>query len=217
MCSDNDFDEKKIRAITVTFLKGLLSAQVDKYIHLGGENGFEVSFSELKSLSDLFLKEIESQHLPEDEHSQKIGKNSQDLRDDLAYKLQQYSLPKGYELIVVATGVKSEESLARTGAWRSLSNLVKFQEWKKLSTGGAQPSNFFGAAIAIAVAAIVVVAIIFLVVLPRLLTPTPEVSPPPQEMNPSNPEEEVNPEQVDQNSSIRDLISLKKDLKPSVK
>lgn len=224
ICSDNDYDEKEIRAIAVLALRGLLSVQVDKYVNLGGENGFEASFPELKSLSDSFLNEIESQRLPEEEYSKRIGKNSQALRHDLAYKLQQYSLPKGYELIVVSTGIKSEESLEKIGAWRSLSNLVKSENWRDVSKSEAQPPNFFVAAIAI-VAAIVVVALILLVVLLHPFSPKPEVTPSPsQGMIRNEPEVEVNPEQVDQNSSIRDstslekgLQSLEKDSIPSVK
>jgi hypothetical protein len=224
-CNDNSYDETQIRAIAVQALRGLLSDQVDKHIKLGGENGFEISFSELKNLTESLPSEIESQRLPESEESPQIGKNSQELRDDLAYKLQQYSLPKSYELIVIATGVKSEDALKNAGAWRSLSNLVKSENWRNLSRSEVQQSRFFGVAIAIIVAVIVIIALILLVVLLHPFSPKPEVTPSsPQETTRSEPKVEVNPEQVDQNSSVRDLTSLEKglqslekDLTPSTK
>jgi hypothetical protein len=179
-CSDNSYDEMQIRAIAVQALRGLLSSQVDQYIKLGGEDGFEVYSSELKSLSQSFLRaDIESQNLPVPEDFPKIGKNSQNLRDDLANKLQQYSLPKDYKLIVIATGVKSEDSLEKAGAWRSLSNLVKSENWRNLSGSEGQQSSFFGVAIAIIVAVIVVIALILLVVLLHPFSPKPEVTPSP--------------------------------------
>jgi hypothetical protein len=177
-CNDNSYEETQIRAIAVQALRGLLSAQVDKHINLGGGNGFEISFSELKNLTESLPIEIESQRLPESEESPKIGKNSQDLRDDLAYKLQQYSLPKGYELIVIATGIKSENSLEKAGAWRSLSNLVKSENWRNSFRSEGQQSSFFGVAIAIIVAVIVVIALILLVVLLHPFSPKPGTSSP---------------------------------------
>ncbi|MGP1388065.1 MAG: hypothetical protein ACTS2F_31330, partial [Thainema sp.] len=77
-----------------------------RHINLGGEKGFEISFLELQNLSEPFLNEIKHQCLSESEKLPKIGRNSQDLRDDLADKLQQYILPEGYKLIVIATGIK---------------------------------------------------------------------------------------------------------------
>lgn len=198
-CSDNDYDEKKIRAIAVLALRGLLSVEVDKYIHLGGENGFEASFSELKSLSDSFLSEIGSQCLLEleDEHFQKIGKNSQDLKNDIADKLQQYRLPKGYKFIIVATGIKAEKPLEEVGAWRSLSTLVKSENWRSLSKSEVQPQNFPQAAIVITVAAIMVVALILLVILLHPFSPKPEVTPSP---NPTTSPTQQTIEQTFQNS-----------------
>ncbi|NJN74551.1 MAG: hypothetical protein HC799_18025 [Limnothrix sp. RL_2_0] len=217
---DENYDsEVQIRAIAVQALQGLLANQADKHIQFGGESGFETSISGIEAMSRSFLTQesVGTSPLPSLELPPKIGKNSQALRDDLAYKLQQYSLPKNYEFIVVATGVKSEESLEKAGAWRSLSNLVKSENWRNLPKSEAQQPKKVGAAIAI-VAAIVVVALILLVVLLHPFSPKPEMTPSPSPgMTRSKPEVEVNPEQVDQNSSIRDLTSLEKDLTPSMK
>ena len=212
---ENYDDEIQIRAIAVQALQGLLANRVDRYIQFGGENGFEASISEIDRMSCSFSNEelMGASPLPSSELPPKIGKNSQDLRDDLAYKLQQYSLPKGYELIVIATGIKSEDSLEKAGAWRSLSNLVKSENWRKSSRSEVPQPSFFGVAIAIIVAVIVVIALILLVVLLHPFSPKPETTPsPPQETTRSEPKVEVNPEQVDQNLSFRDLISLEKGL-----
>jgi hypothetical protein len=212
---DNYDNETQVRSIAVQALRGLLASRVDRYIQFGGENGFEVSISEIDRMSCSFLREevMGTSPLPSSELPPKIGKDSQDLRDDLAYKLQEYSLPKGHELIVIVTGVKSEDSLEKAGAWRSLSNLVKSENWRNSSRSEVQQPSFFGAAIAIIVAVIVVIALILLVVLLHPFSPKPEVTPsPPQETTWSEPKVEVNPGQVDQNSSVRDLTSLEKGL-----
>lgn len=226
ICNDNDYDEMQMRAIAVQALRGLLISQVDEYINWDDEIGFKASFSGLKNMSQSFLgADIESLSLPPSGEFSRIGKNSQNLRDDLAYELQRYSLPKGYEFLVIATGIKSEESLEKAQIWRSLSNLVKSENWRDLSRSEGEQSTFFGVAMAIIVAVIVVIALVLLVVLLHPFAPKPEVTPsPPQETNRIESEAEVNQEQVDQNSSIRDLTSLEKGLQslekdstPSVK
>jgi len=180
ICNDNDYDERQMRAIAVKALQGLLISQVDEYINWDDEIGFKASFSELKNMSQSFLgAEIESQSLPPSRKFSKIGKNSQNLRDDLVYELQRYSLSKRYKFLVIATGIKSEESLEKAEIWRSLSNLVKSESWKDLSRDEGEQSNFFGVAIAIIVAVIVIIALVLLVVLLHPLAPKPEVTPSP--------------------------------------
>lgn len=187
LLDDNYDGDAQIRAIAVQALQGLLANQVDEYIQFGGESGFEVSIPGIEEMSRSFLSQesIENLPLPSLELRPKIGKNYQGLRDDLAYKLQQYSLPKGYELIVISTGVKSEEALEKSDAWRSLSNLVKSENWRELSTSKTQAQNFPLAAITIIVV-IVVVALMLTVLLLHPLSSKPEVTPsPPQGMTQS--------------------------------
>lgn len=215
---DENYDsEVQIRAIAVQALQGLLANQVDKYIQFGGESGFEVSIPGIEEMSRSFLSQesIGTSPLPSSELPPKIGKNSQDLRDDLAYKLQQYSLPKGYELIVISTGVKSEESLEKSGAWRSLSNLVKSENWRDVSKSEAQPPNFSGAAIAI-VAAIVVAALILLVVLLHPFNPKPEVTPSPNPTTSPTQQTIEETSQILQNSLTNSPEPLKEASTPSV-
>lgn len=212
---ENDDNETQVRAIAVQALQGSLANQVDRYIQFGGENGFEASIPDIEIMSRSFSSGelMGISPLPSSELPLKIGRNSRDLRDDLACKLQDYRLRKGCEFIVIATGVKSEDALEKAGAWRSLSNLVKSENWKKLSKSEVQQSSFFGMAIAIIVAVIVVIALIMLIVLLHPFNLKQEVTPsPPQETTWSEPEVEVNPGQVKQNSLIRDLTFLEKGL-----
>lgn len=210
---DNSDNEIQIRAITINALEGLLAHQVDKHIQFGGENGFEVSISGIEEMGRSFLNEIiNTTFLPSEElRYQKIGKNSQNLRKQLVSNLQQYNLPKSSELIIIATGIKSEDSLEKAGAWRSLSNLVKSEDWRTLSRSEVQQRNFLRAAITIAV--IVVVAFFLLIVLLHPFSPKPQVAPSPSQGTIQiKPKVEVNPEQMEQNSSIRDLTFLAKGL-----
>ncbi len=175
VCNDNPYAESQIRAIAVEALQGLLSSKVDKYINFDSESGFKASLPQ--DISELVsMAEIEQRGLPQLEVSCKIGKNSQDLRDDLAYKLEKYSLPKRHELLVVVTGNKSQKSLENAGIWRSLSNLVKSENWRDLSRSEAENSNSnFGVAIAI----IAVIAIAACILIMILHSPSPEVAPTP--------------------------------------
>lgn len=208
--NENDDNEKLIRAITIQALRGLLVNRVDQYIQFGGESGFEASISELERMSHLILneEEIEVSSLPSSELTPKIGKNSQELRDDIAKKLQQYSLPKIHKLIVVNTGVKSEESLEKAGAWRYLSKQVKSEDWRDLSSREAEPRNFLKAAITIVVA--VVVAALMLVVLPPF-TQKPGVNPSPSPRMPPTSQEVEEHLPMEQNSLAKGLTSLEKD------
>lgn len=180
VCDENYDNDTQVRAIAIQALQGLLANQVDEYIQFGGESGFEASISEIERLGRTFLDKgkIESSPLPSSELPSKIGRNSQQLRDDLAYKLQRYNLPKIYELIVVATGVKSEEALEQVGAWRSLSSLIKSENWRNLERSEVTQPSFFGVAIAIIVA-VVVVALILLIGLLHPFALKPKVVPSP--------------------------------------
>jgi hypothetical protein len=175
ICSDNKHDERKIREIAVQALQGLLRDRVNQCIEVGGESGFKLVDRKLQEMTDSFKgEEIEERDLKDLEKSRKIGKNSQELRDDLKNELQKYSLPKEYEIIVVSTGIKSEESLKKAGIWRSLSSLVKSDEWRDLSSSEVKKSNFSLVAIAI----IVIVTIVMMIVLMQSNLKPPTLTPP---------------------------------------
>ena len=129
----NDENERLTRAIASQYLQGEFSiGDIDRLIELGGKNGFYFDSSKFKELSKSILYSITLNALAPD-NTIKIAKNSQDLQTDLGLELQSSFLPSDYELLVVVTGIKSEDSLAQANIWRSLSNLVQSENWKTVS------------------------------------------------------------------------------------
>jgi hypothetical protein len=135
ICEDNDDNEMLLRAIAVEALQGVLSSKVDQLVDLDRKTGFVFREDDFQSLGNSILQvgAIENSPLDDSEITRKIAKNSQKLKDDLAFKLQRFSLPSNYELLVVVTGIKSEDSLAQSNIWRSLSSLVQSENWKSVS------------------------------------------------------------------------------------
>jgi hypothetical protein len=135
ICEDNDDNEMLLRAISVEALQGVFSSKVDKLVDLDRKTGFTFREEDFQTLGNsILLKgEIENSQLDDSEITRKIAKNSQKLKEDLAYKLQHFSLPSNYELLVVVTGIKSEDSLSQANIWRSLSSLVQSENWKSVS------------------------------------------------------------------------------------
>ncbi len=135
VCDDNNENEMLLRAIAVEALQGLLSSKVDKLVDLDRKTGFTFREDDFQRLGNSIFQEgaIENSPLDDSEITRKIAKNSQKLKDDLAFKLQRFSLPSNYELHVVVTGIKSEDSLAQANIWRSLSSLVQSENWEPVS------------------------------------------------------------------------------------
>lgn len=169
ICEDNDDNEMLLRAIAVEALQGVLSSKVDKLVDLDRKTGFSFQEEDFKKLGNSILQEgaIENSPLAESEITRKIAKNSQKLKEDLAYKLQRFSLPSNYELLVVVTGIKSEDSLAQANIWRSLSSLVKSDNWEPVSNKKREEQKQnFPMAIAL-ILLVVVIAIIIIWILVR--------------------------------------------------
>ena len=124
-------NEEKFRGIAVYALRGLLEDDIDKAVKFGGEDGFEVSFDTIDTITKLNIKEVGNLDA---ECERKIGKNFKDFRDALVGELQEHHLPRGNDFskspLVVVTGIKSEVALKQAGVWRGLSNLVQGEEWK---------------------------------------------------------------------------------------
>jgi len=165
VCEENNDNEKQLRAIAVQALQGVLSSKIDRLIQFGGKSGFKFEISEFEKLNQSILDEetIDNMPLESSETRPKMAKNSQELRDSLAGDLQRSCLPKDYEILVVVTGIKSEDSLIQTKIWRSLSNLVKSDNWKDIPKKELQQPNFKMAVLAIV--AVLAIAIIILIVL----------------------------------------------------
>ena len=138
VCDDNDENEKTLRAIAYQVLQDRdnLTKQVDQLIQPDRKQGFTFVPSQFEDLSKSILHSFtleSSDNAPD--NTIKIAKNSQDLQIALALELQTSHLPPNYELLVVVTGIKSEDSLTQARIWRSLSNLVQSQseKWKTVS------------------------------------------------------------------------------------
>ncbi|NER40023.1 MAG: hypothetical protein F6J93_39860 [Oscillatoria sp. SIO1A7] len=117
---DSEENEQKLRAIAANYLQELLSDNIDKAIQFGGEYGFEVCDRAI-----LEMETIEKASNGDTKLECRLGKNSEDLRELLAYELESRRLPEDNGPLVVVTGIKSESTLKEAGVWRGLSNLVK--------------------------------------------------------------------------------------------
>jgi hypothetical protein len=124
---DNEANEQKLRAIAAYTLRGLLDIDIDKAVKFGGEFGFEVAFDTIARFKvdevQQFNAKLES----------KIGRNTEYLRNDVAYELEERCLPQDNDFnnipLVVVTGIKSVNALKQANVWRGLSNLVPGEGW----------------------------------------------------------------------------------------
>lgn len=141
VCDENDENEKTLRAIAYRVLKHRvdLTEEVDQLIQLDREKGFTFEESQFENLAKSILLSFKS-NVPD--NTIKIAKKSQDLQNVLAEELQNSrlpsvkELPSNYELLIVVTGIKSEDTLKKAHIWRSLSSLVKSDSsdsWKTVS------------------------------------------------------------------------------------
>ena len=174
VCEENDENEKMLRAIAVEALRDRddltkqvdLTRQVDQLIQLDGTQGFTFEKPQFEGLSKSILdsfKPESSDNVPD--KTIKIAKNSQELKSLLAEELQKSDLPSGYELLVVVTGIKSEDTLRKAHIWRSVSSLVKSESgvWEDIVEKGGQQTNFL-LAIALIIVAIAIIILFFLAV-----------------------------------------------------
>lgn len=143
-----------------------LTRQVDQLIQLDGTQGFTFEKPQFEGLSKSILdsfKPESSDNVPD--KTIKIAKNSQELKSLLAEELQKSDLPSGYELLVVVTGIKSEDTLRKAHIWRSVSSLVKSESgvWEDIVEKGGQQTNFL-LAIALIIVAIAIIILFFLAV-----------------------------------------------------
>jgi hypothetical protein len=160
----NDDNERLTRAIASQYLQREMNVgDIDRLIQLGGKNGFYFDSSKFEDLSISISNSLTLENsIDVMADTAQIGKNSQDLRNALAEDLRRFSLPPNYELLVVVTGIKSEDSLSQARIWRSLSNLVESVNWKTVSNKKkeGQKQNFL-----IAIALVLLLVAIAIVIL----------------------------------------------------
>ncbi len=120
-------DESVLRMLAVRALRGDLRAELDRAVTFGGEEGFQVSLPDIEQLA---LTDKLANSRPD--RTKKIGRTSQELRDELAEELEKYRLPSSEGPLVVVTGIKKAEVLENAGVWRGLSSLVEAEDWETI-------------------------------------------------------------------------------------
>ncbi|MBE9129926.1 MULTISPECIES: hypothetical protein [unclassified Coleofasciculus] len=129
-------DESVLRHLAVHALteaeQNSLTEQINQALPLGGEYGFEIILPSLQRLvSQDDTKAFTSSQPPT--LTPKIGRNSPQLRHQLAQELQTCHLPTQTGILMVVTGIKKRESLEKAGVWRILSTLVEGDDWEEIT------------------------------------------------------------------------------------
>jgi cell division protein FtsB len=133
----------------VSALRGSLKKDIDRAIKSGGEEGFQVSFEDIKEITS--RAKAGDQPLKPGMEKKQIGRTSDELKDQLANDLEKYCLPRPESEaqpivpLVVVTGIQAREALEKAGVWRSLSSLIDSNSkgWEELGNyGNKAPSNF---------------------------------------------------------------------------
>ena len=139
VCQDSDDNERFLRAIASKALLDGLREKIDLAVKFGGEYGFQVSFEEISNV--VSTEELEKIHRIEPKLDKKLGKNLPEVRDDLAYELEERRLPTEDGVLVTVTGIKTESALKQAGVWRGLSTLVEAEGWKEPYKKSSSPDE----------------------------------------------------------------------------
>lgn len=154
---DSDKDERTLRALAVSALRGSLKnslkdslkEEIDRAVKSGSEEGFQVSFKDIRELTS--RAEAGDQPLKPGMEKKQIGRTSDELKDQLANELEKYRLPRSESEaqsivpLVVVTGIQAREALEKAGVWRSLSSLIDSNSngWEELRNYGNKAPNDF--------------------------------------------------------------------------
>ena len=146
---DSDKDERTLRALAVSALRGSLKEEIDSAVKSGGEEGFQVCFEDIKEITS--RAKAGNQPLKPGMEKKQIGRTSDELKVQLANVLNQYCLPKSKSEVqaivplVVVTGIQAREALEKAGVWRSLSSLIDSNSkgWEELGNYGNKAPNDF--------------------------------------------------------------------------
>lgn len=174
---DTAANEQKLRAIASGALRDELRenlrAEIDRAVTFDSDRGFKIN---LEALSSLTVEEVVNVYNFPANLDKKLGKNSKQQRDELAYELEQHNLPNENAALLVVTGIKSESTLVQAGVWRGLSNLVQAGGWKdpykksytdeKTDTSSVsknQKNNYLVLLILLLVGIVIAILILFLV------------------------------------------------------
>lgn len=157
ICDNSDEGERFIRSLVVRALRNEieLAEAVDRAIVAGGEYGFDADFEAL----DLLAKPLSVGLHSNADNTEKVGKNSPLLRQELALELESNRLPKREGLLIVMTSLKTQPALAEARVWRGLSNRIAEEGWIKTSSSIGQKKTISMAAMGAAIAATLPIAI----------------------------------------------------------
>jgi hypothetical protein len=132
---NSEDDEQKIRAIAAATLQDQLRenirTEIDQAVIFDDDQGFKI----ISDLSKLSVEEVINVRDFAANPNHRIGKNCKKLRDELAYELEEKSLPKGIGFnnvpLVIVTGIQNQETLIQSGVWRGLSNSLQLEVWEE--------------------------------------------------------------------------------------
>lgn len=146
---DSDKDERTLRALAASALRGSLKEDIDRAVTSGGEEGFQVYFENIEELTS--RAKAENEPLKPGMEKKQIGRTSEELKRQLANELEKYCLPRSKSEaqaivpLVVVTGIQAREALEKAGVWRSLSSLIDSNSngWEELrNSSNKAPNNF---------------------------------------------------------------------------
>lgn len=177
ICRKDSKDSKDIRSFLIDALRGELEEKIDSCINNSdNEYGFEVDYLSLQEL----INDIKVESNNNTDTNNKIGNNSEYLRQKLALELENNPLPDIEGLLVLVTSIKSASSLKEISVWRGLSNRVIYEEFEdySFSVTESQQGQKKTVYISIAIALILIIAIsIVIIQFLKLQKPQPEINP----------------------------------------
>lgn len=129
----NQEEEFLIRYLAASSLEDInvFTSAIDKTISFGGnESGFVVDHHQFHEILDQDLGKLGTLTT---NNICKIGKNSPELRADLANEILNSRLPQKEGVLVVVTHYQDPKLFKETKVWRGLSALIAENSWQKVS------------------------------------------------------------------------------------
>lgn len=152
VAEDSAANEQQLRAIAIRALRTFLEekqdgleAEIDQAISGGGPDGFTVNWEQLNGIaaSAILGSYPQKSDREREEHStDKLAKNCDRTKEDLASQLEQYGLPQRKGTLVVVTGIKSKDALIQARVWRGLSKSLEEEDWTPVRERQEEPSFF---------------------------------------------------------------------------
>ncbi|MDY6781463.1 MAG: hypothetical protein SW833_02740 [Cyanobacteriota bacterium] len=154
---DSDEGERFIRSLVVRVLSNELEVAeaIDRAIVIGGEYGFDASFEALNLLAEPLSVNINRNA----DATDKVGKSSPILRQELALELESNCLSDREGLLIVLTSLKTQSAILEARVWRGLSSRIAAEGWITSSSSIVQKKTISKTAVGAAIAAALPLAI----------------------------------------------------------